>query len=175
MSEPDTELGTSAAVTVGRILGPHGIHGELRVQSLTDFPERFEPGERLWLDGREVVIGRSRWERGRLLLKLAGIDSRDEAEQLRSHELLVSAPRADLAEGQYYRHDVIGLSAFAGDTELGRVVDILETGANDVYVIRSERGELLLPAIGDVIKDVDLERRRILVELLPGLEFEPKK
>jgi len=151
----------------------HGVRGELKVQPLTDFPERFDPGESFWLDGAERTIERSRWQKGTVVLKVAGLDTRDQAEALRGHELQIAEPE-DLPEdeGVYYQHDIVGLKVedTAGEA-LGRVTDVLGTGANDVFVVRGPRGEILLPAVEDVVREVDIAGGRLVVELLPGLEF----
>ncbi len=165
-------LEPAAGVTVGRVVGVHGLRGEVKVEPLSDFPERFEPGAALWLDGRRLRVEGSRWQRRLVYLKLEGVDSRSDAVALAGRELCVPELLALVQEGVYYQHDVIGLSVVdaAGET-LGRVSDILSTGANDVYVVRGERGELLLPAIDDVVRQIDLDGGCLLVELLPGLEF----
>jgi 16S rRNA processing protein RimM len=153
------------------ITSAHGVRGEVRVSPLTDFPERFEAGARLWLQGRPVGVERSRWQRRDIIVKLAGVETRDEAEALHGKELQVIAA-APLEAGVFYQHDVIGLRAVtvAGEV-LGTVVDVLTTGSADVYVVRGERGELLLPAVEDVVREIDLGSRRLTVELLEGLEF----
>jgi 16S rRNA processing protein RimM len=162
------------AVSVGRILSAHGLKGDLKVQPLTDFPSRFERGSRLWLDGSPVRVESSRRQRGSVYLKLEGIDDRTAAEALRDKELQAPRPQAIYEKGRYYLHDIIGVEVFdEAGMLLGRLEDVMATGANDVFVVRGERGELLLPAIEDVIKEVDLRRKRITVELLPGLEFTP--
>ena len=113
-----------------------------------------------------------RTSRGRLLVELAECTDRDGAETLRGLEMYVSLGSAPpLPEGTYYQWQILGLLVVTGSGEsLGKVVEILETGANDVYVVRGEGGqELLLPAIEDVVKEVDLEGGRMTVALLPGL------
>jgi 16S rRNA processing protein RimM len=159
------------AVSVGRISSVHGVHGELKVQALTDFPQRFEAGARLWLDGVSVRVERSRWQGRNVVLKLEGVDTRTEGEALRGKELQVASAQA-LDEGTFYQHDIIGLRVETPAGErLGRVADVLSTGSADVYVVRGERGELLLPAVEDVVREIDVAGGRMLVELLEGLEF----
>jgi 16S rRNA processing protein RimM len=159
-------------VTVGRIGAPHGVRGEVRVDPLTDFPDRFAPNSRLYIDGSVVVVQTSRRRGSSVYLKFRGIDDRNAATELTGKELQVPQPREIAEPDVYYQHDVVGLEVQTerGD-RLGRVEQIFSTGPNDVYVVRGERGELLLPAIDDVIKDVDLQNRRIVVELVDGLEF----
>jgi 16S rRNA processing protein RimM len=158
---------------VGRILAPHGIRGELKVQPLSDFPERFEAGSRLWLRGEERVVERGRWAGRSVLLKLRGLDTRNEAETLRGEELTVPEAAQLQDEGVYYLHDIIGLPVFdtAGEA-LGRLAEVLSTGSTDVYVVRGDRGELLLPALDDVVTQVDVAGRRIVVEVPEGIKFQ---
>ena len=175
MSESPGELDPRTAVSVGRVRAPHGIRGEVKVESLTDFPERFAPGSRLWLRGRPATIEASRWQSRTLFLKLEGVDDRETAESLRGADLQAPAPTA-LEEGRYYQHEIIGLEVRdKHGAELGRVAEIISTGSNDVYVVRGRRGELLLPAIEDVVVAVDLARGQIVVELMEGLDYTPVK
>ncbi len=171
-SNPDPDINHETAVTIGRITTAHGIRGEIKVEPLTDFPERFQPGSRLWLDGTPYEVKRGRWQRRTVILKLRGIDSRTQAEALAGKAL--TAPEATPIEDQdvYYLHDVIGLRVedTAGET-LGKLAEVLSTGSNDVYVVRGERGELLLPALDDVIHEVDIAGGRIVVAVPDGLDF----
>lgn len=188
MSE-EAETRDSSAVsrdsflTVARVVRAHGTAGELACEIVTEFPQRFRGTRTLHLarPGRSAESPREhRVERARtaprsggaqLLLKLAGIDDRQSAEGLRG--ALVQVPEREawkLPKGRFYRHHVIGLRAVTVDgSPLGQVADILETGANDVYVIRGDGGERLLPAIKDVVKEIAPERGEMVVELLPGL------
>jgi 16S rRNA processing protein RimM len=153
-------------VAVGWIAAPWGLRGYLKVQPLTDFPERFQRGAALWVRGRRIEVQRSRWSRGFVYLGLSGIDSRSAAEELRG--ALLEVPESDLTplpEGQYYRFQVIGLEVRTPEgRSLGRVAEILSTGSNDVYVVRGGPRELLIPAIEDVVKEVDVEGGRLVVE-----------
>jgi 16S rRNA processing protein RimM len=172
LSEPDPELDLQKAVTVGRIVAAHGLRGDVKVQPFTDFPERFDRGARLWLDGAPRRVEQSRWQGGSVFLRFEGVSSRTQAEELRGKELMLPEAEPIAEEGRYYLHDIVGLRVEdpAGET-LGRVADVLSTGSNDVYVVRGERGELLLPAVDDVVKTIDVPGGRIVAELLEGLEF----
>jgi 16S rRNA processing protein RimM len=173
MTAPEPGLNPETAVTIGRIAGIHGVHGEVRVELLTDFPERFEKGQRVWLAEEPREIERSRWQKNAVIVKLQGIETRTDAERVQGKELMLpEAGELPEDEGVYFQHDIIGLRV--EDTkgeEIGAVTDILSTGANDVYVVRGDKGEVLLPAVEDVIKDVDIGAGRIVIDLLPGLEF----
>ena len=164
---------TPQPVTVGVILAPHGIRGELKVQPLTDFPERFETGSRLWLNGQQWVVQQGRWNGKSLILKLRGLETRNDAEALRGAELTVPEATALEAEGVYYLHDIIGLPVFdvAGE-RIGILEDVFNSGATDIYVIRGDKGELLLPALDDVVTEVDIPGGRIVVDVPEGIEFQ---
>ena len=173
MPDADPNLDSKTAVSVGRVVSAHGVHGDLKVESLTDFPERFRAGSWLWLEGAPRIVERSRQQGKMLVVKLQDIDSRTQAEALRGKLLMVPQAQAIEQESVYYLHDIIGLQVMdESGNVLGKVVDVLATGSNDVYVVRGRLGEVLLPALDDVIKHVDLHARRILVDLPEGLEFQ---
>ncbi len=161
-------------VIVGRITGAHGVRGEVRVAPETDFPERLiELGEATLLlpDGKlkrvRVSGGRPHTAKAAVLLALGGFSTRTEADTLKG--ALVLARYEDspvLPEGQYYEWQILGLRVVTADgRDLGIVQEVIHTGANDVYATEV----CLLPAIGQVIKDVDLPAGRMVVELPPGL------
>ena len=165
-------------LAVGRVLRPHGVRGEVRVQVLTDFPERLEQHAVFYLahpDSPEDVqrrpVDSMRFHQQLLLLKLEGCDDRNEAEELR--DLLVQIPieeAAPLEEGEYYHFQVLGVEVETESGEsLGRVTEVLETGANDVYIVRGPRGEVLIPAIESVVRVLDVEAKRMVVSPLPGM------
>jgi 16S rRNA processing protein RimM len=173
LPDADSKLDLRTAVSVGRVVSVHGVHGDLKVESLTDFPERFRAGSRLWLEGVPRTVERSRQQGKMLVVKLEEIDSRTQAEALRGEQLMVPQAQAIEQESVYYLHDIIGLEVVeASGNALGEVVDVLATGANDVYVVQGMTGQMLLPALDDVIKHVDLAARRILVDVPEGLEFQ---
>lgn len=166
-------------VAVGRVLAPRGVRGELKVDSLTDAPQRFQRGATVYAAGAPRTVRRARAHAAVLLLELEGIDTKEQAAALRG--MLLEVPEAELAtldEGNYYRFQIVGLEVIDQDGgPLGHIEEILETGANDVYVVRSDAGELLIPAIDMVVKKIDVAGGRMAVELLPGLEaraFKPK-
>ncbi len=167
----------SGFVAVGWVRAPRGIRGELTVDPLTDFAGRFHPGATVWASGTPYAVRRARSHRRALLLELEGIETRNQAETFRG--LLLEVPEEELApltEGQYYRFQIIGMDVVdREDQPLGRIEEILDTGSNDVYVVHGPDGELLLPAIDAVVKEVDVAARRMVVEPLPGLEPRPRK
>ncbi len=165
-------------VIVGRVSRPHGIRGEVRVEILTDYPEKLVQHDDLYLapprspdDVERYPLESTRPHKGILLVKLGGCDDRDAAEELRG--MLVQIPLDEavpLEEGEYYYFQLVGVDVETETGEwLGRVADVIETGANDVYIVRGPYGEILLPAIEDVILELDTERREMVVRLLPGM------
>lgn len=163
-------------VAVARLIGPHGLRGEVEAKILGDSPERITPGRRFCLSpettgSRELVVEGVRSKKDRLLLKFAGIEDRDAAASIRG--LLLTVPLSELPtleENKYYHFDLIGLRVVTADGgELGTVEEIIETGANDVYVVRGAGKEVLIPAIKSVVVDIDLARGRMTVEPMPGL------
>jgi 16S rRNA processing protein RimM len=159
---------------VAQVLSPHGIRGELKCRVVTDFPrQRFKRGARVLLNGEPRTVQAARVQGDTALLKLEGLDDRTSAEALRG--ATVEVPKDDplkLPKGQFFWHQVIGLEVHTSDGEvLGTVRDILETGANDVYIVRAVggRGEILVPAIKDVVKQIDPDSGRMLIEPLPGM------
>lgn len=158
---------------VGRVLRPHGIRGELRVEILTDYPERL-PLHRVLYLGTEPTphrVEHVRFHKGGALIKLAGCDDRTTAEKLRGQWVQIPFEAAvPLEEGEYYYFQLVGVEVFTSQGELlGTVAEVVDTGANDVYVVRGPRGEVLIPAIEEVVRELDLEARRMVVEVLPGL------
>lgn len=165
-------------LVVGRVLKPHGVRGEVRVEIVTGYPERLGQHAAFYLAHpsspdavRRYSVERLRLHQNVALLKLEGCDDRNAAEGLRG--LLVQIPVEEavpLEEGEYYLYQVVGVQVETEDGEpLGQVIEVLDTGANDVYVVQGPRGEVLLPAIKDVVLKLDLETRRLVVRLMPGL------
>lgn len=164
-------------VAVGRVLRPRGRLGELRVEPLTDFPQRFAKGARLWIGDTEYAVESSRSHQGALLVRLAGIDDPAGAATLRDR--LLEVPESELPKlppDTYYRYQLIGIEVWTTDgSALGHIVDVLDTGANEVFVVRGEAGETLVPAIGDVVREVDVAARRMTIEPIEGLLPEPRR
>lgn len=167
-------------MAVGRIVAVHGLRGEVKVDLYTDFPERFAPGVILFAgdDLSEMEVQRARPHKGHILLTLVGVTDRTQAEAMRGWWLLVDEDHAvELDDNNFWVHDILGMSVETEQGEqLGLVQDVLFTGANDVYVVGphdpEEGDELLLPAIEEVVRRVDLAERVITVHLLPGLREE---
>jgi 16S rRNA processing protein RimM len=162
---------------VGRLRRAHGVRGEMQMDVLTDFPERLKPGLRLFAgeDRLPLRLRQVRWHDRAMLIAFEEIRTPEQVAGLRNQILYVSASNLPpLEEDEYYHHQVLGLRVVdEAGRALGTLVEILETGANDVYVIRPERGQdILLPAIEETILAVSLETGEMRVHLLPGLEPE---
>jgi 16S rRNA processing protein RimM len=163
-------------LAIGKIIRAHGIQGEVSATVLTDFPERFETTEWIYVGNEYEAelyrLERYRWHKKNILLTLAGITSRTQAEQLKGQFVQIPIEEAViLPEGTYYLYQLIDLQVVTTDGEvLGVIIDILETGANDVYVVKGNNQKaILLPAIPDVIKSIDIEKGQMKVELIAGL------
>ncbi|HEX8997320.1 MAG TPA: ribosome maturation factor RimM [Ktedonobacterales bacterium] len=172
---PDTATTPDDWAQVGEIVGVFGVHGELKVRPLSDFPERFSVGGALYLGDKHEphTITSARLRPGSHILALSGIESATDAERLRGQRLYVPASElAPLASDQFYQHDMLGLKVeHINGAALGVIVDILNTGASDIYVVRDETtgAEHMLPAVKEFIKQVDLAAGVVRVEPIPGL------
>ena len=158
-------------VAIGRVGAPWGVRGAFSVLPLADSRALFAPGRDVTIAGKPYTIESAQWRKGMVYLRLSGIESREAAGELRGRLLAVAEAELEpLPEGQYYRFQLIGLTVVSTEgEELGRLADVLSTGANDVYVVRGGRGEVLLPATDEVVREIDLKAGRMLIEALPGL------
>lgn len=164
---------------VGKIINTHGIRGEVRVLSTSDFTdERFMPGNALYLFDKgelvkEVIVKTHRKHKQFDLLSFEKLEDINIIEGFKGFDIKISEDQQqDLEDGSYYYHQIIGLDAVTLDGEkIGKISEILAPGANDVWVVkRKGKKELLLPVIDDVIKKVDLEQGLVVVDLLEGLD-----
>lgn len=167
---------TTEWATIGRVVASFGIHGELKVQSLSDIPDRFTTLKAVYLlrptPTRYTITNVRPYKGDFVLLSLAGIDNLTAAEALRSAELVIPVEQlAKLPPDSYYQHDILGLQVYTLENRLvGTIVDILVTGSNDVYVVKGAEGQqFLIPAIKAVVKQVDLIRRMMYIEPIKGL------
>jgi 16S rRNA processing protein RimM len=167
-------IGEPVYLTVGFLRRPHGLQGEIIMDLHTDFPDRMKSGRKL-LVGEEhqpMTLTSVRPHQLGLLVKFKGIETPDDAGKFRNQWVFIKAQDAPpLPEGQIYQHELFGFKVLdENEVLLGELVEILETGANDVYVVRDESGkEILLPAIPSVILDLDTGHRLMRVHLLEGL------
>ena len=164
---------------VGVITTTHGVRGEVKVFPTTDDPARFKKLKNVILDTgktrKELEITGVKCFKNMVILKFKGFDNMNDVENFRQAKLLVTRENAvELGEDEYFIADLIGLAVFSDEGEaLGVITDVLQTGANDVYVISKEgQADLLVPAIHDCIKEVDIARQKMTIHLLPGLRSE---
>ena len=166
--------GEPVYLVVGFLRRAHGVHGEIILDLHTDFPERLQSGKKLFVgeERKQMTLSGSRPHAKGMLLKFKGIETPEEAGQLRNQWVYVKATELPkLPEGKIYQHELFGFAVVDEDgNALGELVEIIETGANDVYVVRSQSGkEILLPAIPSVILEADSTQRVMRVHLLEGL------
>lgn len=161
---------------VGVIASTHGVRGEVKVFPTTDDANRFKKLKKVYLDtGKEKIlleIEGVKFFKNMAILKFKGIDNINEIEKYRNKDLLIERTDAvPLGENEYFICDLIGCSVVTeDDKELGLLEDVLQTGANDVYVVKTpDKKEILLPYIEECILNIDISNRKITVHLMPGL------
>ena len=161
---------------VGVITTTHGVRGEVKVYPTTDEPERFLDLEYVLLDTgkelRRLDIKNVRFFKNLVILKFDGIDNINDIEKYKGRDLWIPREEAqELDEDEYYIADLLGMKVLLEDgSEFGTLKNVMETGANDVYIVDSvEHGEVLLPAIKECILDVDIETKTMTVHLMKGL------
>ncbi len=166
--------GEPVYLVIGFLRRPHGVKGEIVMDIHTDFPERIK-------DGKKILIGEKhqahtldtvRSRNDGLLISLQGVDTPEDAGKFRNQWVYVKASEVPpLPEGKHYKYELIGLDVVEDNgNALGKLAEILETGANDVYIVRDDAGkEILLPAIPAVILHLDMDQRILKVHLLEGL------
>lgn len=161
-------------LVVGEILKPFGYLGEVKIKIITDYPANLIKQKTVFIGpkARAFQVERARLHSQYILMKFAGFDSDTSVAKLRGELVQIpSTSAAKLKKNQYFHHQIIGLNVITESGEpLGVVQEILETGANDIYLVRTPQDqEILLPAIKSVIKKIDLESKTMTVELIPGL------
>ncbi|MFC4810687.1 ribosome maturation factor RimM [Paenibacillus sp. GCM10023250] len=166
-------------LSVGKLVNTHGIRGEVKVISQTDFPEeRFAPKSRLTLLNEEngqqvdVEVQSAREHKGMYYLKLKGYDNINDVEKYKGWSLKVSKEEMiELDEGEYYHHQIIGCAVVTDEgADLGVITEILVPGANDVWVVQPKKGkQVLIPVIDEVVLDVDVANKTVKVHLMEGL------
>jgi 16S rRNA processing protein RimM len=172
---PGSQGGEAPAfLAVGRLRKPHGVRGEITMEVMTDFPERLQKGLTLFVgpDHTPKIIRSIRSHDKLMLVAFEEHHTPEDVGEMRNQFAYVSsADRPPLEEGEYYHHELIGLTVVDEDGQLlGKIVEILETGASDVYIVRSDAGpEILLPDIPDVVLDINLAEGLMRVHILPGL------
>lgn len=163
---------------LGRILRPHGVRGELKIQVATDYPERIAELETVYIasdmnaeNPRPYAVQAARLHQGYVLLTIKGIASRNDADKLRGSYVMVNvADAVPLDEDEFYLYELIGMQVVTEDgQELGAIAEVMETGANDVYIVRSDTGTILLPAHEETVIEYDFDARTVTMRLPDGL------
>lgn len=157
---------------IGQIVNTHGLRGDLKVMPWCDDPGVFDELAYVVIDDKEYEIQNSRMQKNMVLLKLEGIDHINDAEKYRNKVLYV--PREELGElpeGTYYICDLLGCNVETVEgRELGKICDVIKTGSNDVYVVEDfAKKQVLIPVIDEVIRSVDIDGKKIIIEPLKGL------
>ena len=161
---------------IGQIVNTFGIKGMVKVKPFTDDIRRFDELKTVYVEKNgkqtEYEVEEVKYHKDMVLIKFKGIDKVEQAEMLRNSYLTVSRNSVEkLEEGRYYIVDLLGLEVYTDEQVLlGTLEDIFNTGSNDIYVVKDKQGkQILLPAIQDVVKQIDIENKKIIVHLLPGL------
>ena len=166
--------GEPVYLVVGYLRRAHGVRGEMVMEVHTDFPERLKPKTKVFVgeDYQPMMIGSACNHGEGLLIKLDGLDTPEDAARYRNQLVYVTAAdRPPLPKGKFYVHELIGFDVVDEEkNSIGTLSEIMQTGANDVYVVtRPDASEILLPVIPSVVLDIDADRRLIRVHLLDGL------
>jgi 16S rRNA processing protein RimM len=163
-------------IEAGAVMRPHGIRGEVAVDLKQDLLACIAEKSEIRVSSRDgaerhLRVERVREHKGRLIIKFEGVDTREGAEQLRAFTIWLTREQIGPLEGdRWFVQDVLGMDVDTDEGEhLGKVAEVMHMPANDVFVVRGEGGEILLPVIADVIVDVDVEAGKMLVHLMEGL------
>ena len=161
-------------IIIGKVGAPHGVKGEMKILPMTDFPDRFTGMTHCYIADRAVEIAGVRYQKNHVLMRIAGVNSREEAAALMG--AFVSVDRSEavpLKEGEYYTADILGLSVEETDGSfLGTVTDVIQTGSNDVYVVSlpGRKEDILVPALKKVVLEISIETGRMVVSLPEVME-----
>lgn len=161
-------------IKIGQVVATHGTDAEVKVYPLTNDPKRFEDLEYVYLEkpggSEKLHIKSVRYHKNAILLKFEEIDDMDDAQDLK--KLYLAIPEellVPLSEDQYFIFQIIGLDVYEDEEYFGKIIDVIETGSNDVYVVKNEEKQILIPALKSIVKKINLEEKTMLVELPAGL------
>ena len=163
-------------IEIGQIVNTNGLKGVVKVNPFTDDISKFEELKYIYIQLKSelkiVKIEQVRYNKNQVLLKLEGIDSIEEAEKYRNFYLKIEKKsQEELGEDTYYIVDLIGINVYSENDEyLGTIEDVFPTGSNDVYVVKDNLGkQILVPAIAEVVKEVELKNKKMVIKIIPGL------
>ena len=159
---------------IGQIVNTFGINGFVKIKPFTDDIKRFDNLKNVYIKNNIYEIEKVKYHKDMVLLKFKGIDKIEDAENLRNCYIEINREDGNLEEGSYYIVDLLGSDVITDTGKvLGKIDDIFNTGSNDIYVVKDEQGkQLLLPAIKEVIKEINIEEKQIIVHLIKGLDVE---
>ncbi len=165
-------------IIIGIIASPWGLEGHIQIDVETDFPQRFDVGSTVYVGREPRVIDSVVWHKGRAVIKLGGLDTEEDTDKLSGTFVEIHRDQLfELREGEYYHFQLIGMNVrtTSGET-IGELTDILRMSGADIYVVKGENGEILLPATDDVVKSVDTGNGILTIEAVEGLlELNEKK
>jgi 16S rRNA processing protein RimM len=163
-------------IAIGRVVKSVGLKGEVKLEPLSDLPRRFENLKSVWIgqsaaSAMKIYVESVRTVQGFPYLKLDGVSSKEDADALREQMVFANRESADTPEpGSYFIHDIVGMSVATTDGEpVGKVTDVLILPANDVWVVQREKREVLVPAVKEFIKEVDVARKQVTIQWMEGL------
>ena len=158
-------------VIIGTIVSPWGLEGHVKVNVETDFPQRFSSSSQVYIDRQSVIIDEASWHKGNAFVKLRGVDTEEDADALKGRVIEVHRSQLfNLQDGQYFHFQLIDLEVVTSDGDvIGKISEILSMASADIYVIKGESDDILIPAIDEIIKYVDLDKGIMVIEPIDGL------
>ena len=161
----------SNLLKAGKIVNTHALRGEVRIYPYCDDAEFLCEFDRLFIESEEAEVVSSRVHKGQVLIKFKGIDNINDAEKVVGKLIYIDKNDVELEEGRFFIEDIKGLEVIDIDTGVvyGKVINVIETGANDVFEVKGEDKILLVPKIDDVVKDIDIVNKKILIRPIKGL------
>ena len=158
-------------IKIGRIVNAVALRGEVKVYNYSGYKERYEELDRIIVENTEYEIEKVRYQQEMVILKLAGVDNRNDAEAMKNKDVFIAEEDLDeLPDDTFYIRDLIGLQAVDDSGRIGIVKDVLQPSAQDVYVIKTDSGrDILVPAVKEFVKEVNLEEGFIRLSLIEGM------
>jgi 16S rRNA processing protein RimM len=152
-------------------MSPWGLQGHLKVNVETDFPQRFSSSSQVYIDGQSMIIDEATWRKGNVIVKLRGVDTEVEADNLTGRVIEVHHSQLfNLKDGEFFHFQLVGLEVISTEREeIGTIKEILSMASADVYVINSKGGDILIPATDEIIKSIDLDQGFMVIEPMDGL------
>ena len=153
----------------GKIVSTHGVRGEVKILPWADGPEFLLEFDRIFLDGKEYEVENSRVQKTCVLMKLAGIDDVDAAAKLREQVISIDRDDVELGEGSLFIQDLLGLPVFDGDTQIGKLAEVIQMPGNDVLLVKGEH-EYMIPSVPEYVLERNVDEGYIRVKLIEGMQ-----